>query len=124
MTTTTGLTAPLTVPEASTPRRHIGRAGANGSLRSATVTPTPIEKSNTELAALGERIRQHDAEAAAIDRDLAAAIDRARAARLTMEEIANAAGVARATLYNALKRAQAQAAKRRTGARRSTAPRR
>jgi hypothetical protein len=33
------------------------------------MTPTPIEKSQTELATLGERLRKLDAEAAELDRE-------------------------------------------------------
>jgi DNA-binding phage protein len=87
------------------------------------MSPTPIEQSEAELAALGERLRKHDAEGAAIDRDLADATERARAARLSMDEIADRAGVARSTLYNALKRAKNRAAaKSRPGTRRSKHP--
>ena len=86
-----------------------------GSLLAIRMSPTPIEKSQAELASLKERLRRHDSEGAKLDRDLAAAIERARAARLPMDEIANHAGVTRATLYNALRRATSQAAKRRPG---------
>jgi DNA-directed RNA polymerase specialized sigma24 family protein len=99
------------------------RSRAPGSLPCAPMSPTPIEDSHAELAALGERIRKHDAETAAIDRDLAAAIERARMARLTMDEIANQTGVSRPTLYSSLRRAKEQAAKGRPGARRTNAPR-
>lgn len=87
------------------------------------MSPTPIEESHAELALLSERIRKHDAETAAIDRDLAAAIERARTARLTMDEIANQAGVSRPTLYSSLRRAKEQAAKSRPGTRGANAPR-
>lgn len=84
------------------------------------MSPTPIEKSEAELASLKARLSQHDAEGAAIDRDLAAATERARAARLSMEEIASHAGVARPTLYSALRRAKDRAsAKSRPGTKRS-----
>lgn len=79
------------------------------------MTPTPIEESHAELTALGERMRKHDAETAAIDRDLAAAIQRARKARLPMQEIANTVGVERTTLYSVLNRAMTQATKGRPG---------
>jgi hypothetical protein len=83
------------------------------------MSSTPIEKSRAELATLGERLRKLDAEAATLDRDLAAAIDRGRAARLSMTEIADSAGVGRATLYSIQRRAKTQAAKSRPGTRRS-----
>jgi DNA-directed RNA polymerase specialized sigma24 family protein len=86
------------------------------------MTPTPIEESHAELAALGERLRRHDEETAKLDRDLAAAIGRARAARLPMDEIANHAGVSRPTLYSSLRRAEAQAAKGRPGPLRPDTP--
>ncbi len=82
------------------------------------MTPTPIEKSQTELATLGERLRKLDAEAVELDRELAAAIERARAARLPMDEIAKCAGVTRPTLYSAQRRAKNRAAKSRPGTRR------
>jgi DNA-binding phage protein len=83
------------------------------------MSPTPIEKSEAELAAIGERLRKHDTEGAAIDRDLAGATERARTVRLSMDEIANRAGVTRPTLYSALRRAKSRAAKGRPGTRRS-----
>ncbi len=93
-----------------------------GSLPNALMSLSPIEKSHAELAALAERIRKHDAEASAIDRDLAAAIERARTeARLTMLEIAADVGVERTTLYSSLRRAKAQAIKGRPGPLRSNA---
>jgi DNA-binding phage protein len=79
------------------------------------MSPTPIEESNSELTALGKRIREHDAETAAIDRDLSTAIERARTARLSMEEIARQTGLSRPTLYSTLRRAKEQATKSRPG---------
>jgi DNA-binding phage protein len=70
---------------------------------------TPIEESIAELTALNDRRQRLDAEATALDRDLAAAIQRARTARLSMREIAEHAGVERTTLYSSLKRATQQA---------------
>ena len=70
------------------------------------MSPTPIEESLAELASLKQRRQELDTENEALDRDLAAAIERARAARLTMREIAQHAGVERTTLYNSLKRAK------------------
>jgi DNA-binding phage protein len=58
------------------------------------------------FSALKERRRKLDAEHQALDQDLAAAIDRARTARLSMREIAQHAGVERTTLYSSLKRAE------------------
>jgi DNA-binding phage protein len=68
--------------------------------------PTPIEESHAELAALKQRRENLEAETDALDRDLVAAIQRARTARLPMREIAEHAGVERTTLYNALRRAK------------------
>jgi DNA-directed RNA polymerase specialized sigma24 family protein len=96
--------------------------GTHGSLP-ASMSPTPIEESEAELTALGERLRKHDAESAAIDRDLADATQRAQTARLSMDEIADRVGVSRSTLYNAQRRAKNQAAaKSRPGTRRSKPP--
>jgi DNA-binding phage protein len=72
------------------------------------MSPTPIEESLTELTSLKQRRHRLDAEGAALDRDLAAAIERARAARLSMREIAEHAGVERTTLYSSLRRAKQQ----------------
>lgn len=95
--------------------------GSPGSLPASRMSPTPIQKSEAELALLKARLRKHDAEGAKIDRDLAGATERARAARLPMDEIARHAGVTRPTLYNALRRAKDRAAaKSRPGTRRST----
>jgi len=90
----------------------------------ASMSPTSIEKSEAELATLGERLRKHDAgESAAIDRDLADATARAQAARLSMDEIGDRLGVSRSTLYNAQRRAKNQAvAKSQPGTRRSKSP--
>ncbi len=68
------------------------------------MNPTPIQASEAELAALKQRRARLDAEHDTLDRDLAAAIERARAARLSMREIAQHAGVERTTLYSTLKR--------------------
>ncbi len=70
------------------------------------MSPTPIQESQAELATIKERRRKLDAENEALDHDLAAAIQRARAARLSMREIAQHAGVERTTLYNSLRRAK------------------
>jgi DNA-binding phage protein len=70
------------------------------------MSPTPIEESHAELAALKQRRDKLQADTETLDRDLAAAIQRAKAARLPMREIAQHAGVERSTLYNALKRAE------------------
>jgi hypothetical protein len=70
--------------------------------------PTNVDH---ELVALANRRRKHDAEATALDRDLAAATERARTARLSMRKIADLAGVDRTTLYDSIKRAKAQTAK-------------
>lgn len=78
------------------------------------MSPNPIEESRAELVALSTRIRQHD--------DESAAIDRARTARLTMDEIAADVGINRATLYNTLKRAAAHTTKGRPGPLRTHAP--
>ena len=91
-----------------------------GSLTTAPMSPTPIEESRAELASLAQRLRQHDAEGAALDRDLAAATERGRAARLSMEEMAQRAGVTRQTLYTALRRAKEHTQKGRPGKRRPT----
>lgn len=72
------------------------------------MAPTPIEESVAELNSLKQRRQKLDTETAALDRDLAAAIERARAARLSMREIAQHAGVERTTLYSHLKRAKAR----------------
>ena len=72
------------------------------------MAPTPIEESLAELNSLKQRRQQLDTETAALKRDLAAAIERARAARLSMREIAQHAGVERTTLYSHLKRAKQQ----------------
>jgi DNA-binding phage protein len=70
------------------------------------MTPTPIQQSLSELASLKQRRLKLNAENDALDRDLAAAIERARTARLTMREIAEQAGVERTTLYSSLRRAK------------------
>jgi DNA-binding phage protein len=70
------------------------------------MSPTPIEESEAELASLKQRRDQLNTENDALDRDLAAAIQRARTARLSMREIAEHAGVERTTLYSSLKRAK------------------
>ncbi len=79
-----------------------------------------VERPN--LSSLKARLRKHDAEGAKIDRELADAIERARAARLSMNEIASHAGVTRATLYNTQRRAKNQTAKSRPGTQRTNAP--
>jgi DNA invertase Pin-like site-specific DNA recombinase len=71
------------------------------------MSPTPIEESRAELAALRNRLSKHQAEGTAIDRALAAAVERARAARLSMLEIATDMGIARSTLYIAIQRGKA-----------------
>jgi DNA-binding phage protein len=86
------------------------------------MSPTPIEESQAELAALAGRLRTHDATAAELDRDLANAIERARTARLSMQEIATHAGVTRTTLYNSLRRAKEHAAKSRPGIKHPNTP--
>jgi DNA-binding phage protein len=88
------------------------------------MTPTPIERSEAELALLKARLSQHDTEGAAIDKDLADATERARTARLSMDEIARHAGVTRPTLYSVLRRAKNRAVKSRPGTRRSNAAKR
>jgi DNA-binding phage protein len=70
------------------------------------MSPTPIQESEAELAKLKQRREQLDSKTANLDRDLAAAIQRARTARLYMREIAQHAGVERTTLYSSLKRHQ------------------
>jgi hypothetical protein len=95
---------------------------APSNLPGADMSPTPIEESHAELAELGMRITRHDEEAAAIDRDLATAIERAREARLSMSEIAHSVGVTRATLYHSLHRAKTHTTKHRPGKRHSTPP--
>jgi AcrR family transcriptional regulator len=70
------------------------------------MSPTPIEQSHAELAALKQRRDKLQADTEKLDHDLAAAIHRAKTARLTMREIAQHAGVERSTLYNILRRTE------------------
>ncbi len=67
---------------------------------------TPQARVEARLAALRDRRRALERSLERLDRELGAAILRGRAVRMPMGEIAQRAGVTRATLYRCLERTE------------------